>query len=225
MPEKYSVKKELQREWYILLILLLVFLIGWVVYPSLPEKITNHWNIKGEPDGYGSRFSGAFSLPLVTLAVYLVFLITPAIDPRQKNYPQFIKTYRLIKLGFVLFMVGLHLLTLAYNLGYKIDIGRCVNLFLGVLFTLLGWGLPRIRHNYFVGIRTPWTLASSHAWTKTHQLGGKLFFWSGLVVIFGTLLPDQPRFWLMMGLLLGSTLVATVASYFYFRRAEDVEKE
>ncbi|NLY91293.1 MAG: SdpI family protein [Firmicutes bacterium] len=225
MPEQYSVKKELRSEWYLLLILLLVFLISWVVYPSLPEKIATHWNVEGEVDGYSNRFTGVFFIPLLTLAFYLLFIFMPLIDPRRKNYPEFIKTYRLVKLAFVLFMTGLHLLTLAFNLGYDIDISRCVILLLGILFTLLGRGLPRIRHNYFIGIRTPWTLASPSVWTQTHQLGGKLFFWSGLAIIFGTLLPDRPRFWLMMVLVLGCTLVATVASYIYFRREENGEKE
>ena len=224
MPAEYSVKKELRSEWYILLFFLLVFLIGCAVYPALPEKVATHWNLDGEPDGYGSRFTGVFFLPLMTLGLYLLFLFLPLIDPRRKNYPEFIKTFRLIKLAVVLLMLGLHLLTLAFNLGYPVEISRCVNLLPGILFTLLGWGFPRIRHNYFVGIRTPWTLASPQVWTQTHRLGGKLFFWSGLVIIFGTLLPDRPRFWLMMGLILGSTLVTTVASYLYFRRAERGEK-
>ncbi|HEY8392393.1 MAG TPA: DUF1648 domain-containing protein [Capillibacterium sp.] len=225
MPEEYSVKKELRAEWYIPLILLLVFLLGWVIYPALPEKIATHWNLNGEVDGYGSRFTGVFFLPLMTFGMYLLFLFLPLIDPRRKNYPEFIKTYRLVKLGFVVFMTGLHLLTLAFNLGYPINIGRCVNFFLGLLFTLLGWGLPRIRHNYFLGIRTPWTLASPSVWTRTHRLGGKLYFWSGQAIIFGTLLPDRPRFWLMMGFSVGSTLVVTVASYLYFRRTENDAKE
>jgi uncharacterized membrane protein len=188
-----------------------------VVYPSLPEETAIHWNLEGQPDDFGSRFTGAFAIPLLVSGLYLFFLFLPLIDPRRRNYPKFIKTYRLIKLGFVLFMVSLHLLTLVFNLGYKINLGRYVNLFTGILFTLLGWGLPRIRHNYFVGIRTPWTLASPKVWAQTHQLGGKLFFWSGLSMVFGTLLPDRPRFWLMMAVLLGSTLVAGVASYLYFR--------
>ena len=225
MLKKYHVTTELRHEWYIFLILLVVFLIGIFVYPHLPEKTAIHWNLEGKPDGYGSRFTGAFTIPLVTLGLYLLFLFLPLLDPRRDNYPQFARTYRLIKLAFVLFMLGLHLLTLAFNLGYKVEISRFVTLGLGLLFTILGKGLPQIAPNYFVGIKTPWTLSSPHVWAQTHHLGGKLFFWSGLLVISSTILPDRPRFWIMMVLLIGSTLAATVYSYLSYRREQQTKAE
>src|SRR5690606_35814971 len=111
-----------------------VFLLGVMVYPTLPEQVAIHWNLEGEPDDYGSRFYGVFGLPLLTLGIYLLLLFVPVIDPRRRNYPQFAKVYRWIKLGFVLFMLGLHLATLAYNLGYKIALDRLVFPAVGLLF-------------------------------------------------------------------------------------------
>ncbi len=221
MGDKYSLQTELQREWYIFLSILVVFLISLAVYPALPEQIATHWNIEGEPDGYGSRFVGAFALTLVTLGLYLFFLVLPLIDPRRENYARFTTTYRYLKLGFVLFLLALHLLTLVFNLGYAIRIGRIVVVGVGLLFTLLGRGLPEIKPNYFVGIRTPWTLASSKVWTKTHRFGGKLFFWSGLLVISSALLPDRPGFWVMMILIVACTLATTIYSYFCFQQEKN----
>lgn len=225
MTEKYSIKTELKHEWYIFFIIAAVFLVGVAVYPALPEQVAIHWNLEGEPDGYGSRFFGAFGLPVITLGLYLLFLFLPILDPRRQNYPQFTKVYRWIKLAFVLFMLGLHLATLVFNLGYKVDIGRSVTLGLGLLFALLGRGLPRITPNYFVGIRTPWTLASAQVWTKTHRFGGKLFFWSGILLIGSLVLPDRTRFWLLMALVVSSVLASAVYSYLCFRQTKNGKEE
>ncbi|HHW11854.1 MAG TPA: SdpI family protein [Firmicutes bacterium] len=225
MSEKYTFKTELRHEWYIFLIIAAVLILGVVVYPALPEQIVVHWNVAGEPDGYGSRFFGVFGLPLITLGLYLLLLFLPVIDPRRRNYAQFATVYRWIKLGVVLFMLGLHLVTLAFNLGYRIDIGNFVTLAIGFLFALLGRGLPQIKPNYFVGIRTPWTLANAEVWTKTHRFGGKLFFWSGVALVIGTVLPDRIRFWLMMALIMGSSLGTAVYSYFCFRQENNANEE
>ncbi|NLM38295.1 MAG: SdpI family protein [Firmicutes bacterium] len=225
MSEQYTLRSELKQEWYIFLIIAAVFLLGVIVYPALPEQIAVHWNIAGEPDGYGSRFFGAFGLPLFSLGLYLLLLFLPVIDPRRRNYAQFTRVYRWIKLGFVLFMLGLHLVTLAFNLGYRIDVGIFVSLGVGLLFALLGRGMPQIEPNYFVGIRTPWTLASARVWTKTHRLGGQLFFWSGVALVIGTVLPARIRFWLLMVLAVGCALATMVYSYLCFRQEKNASEE
>lgn len=220
MSDKYTLKTELKHEWYIFLMIAAVFLLGVMVYPTLPEQVAIHWNLEGEPDDYGSRFYGVFGLPLLTLGIYLLLLFVPVIDPRRRNYPQFAKVYRWIKLGFVLFMLGLHLATLAYNLGYKIALDRLVFPAVGLLFVLLGRGMPRIAPNYFVGIRTPWTLANTEVWSKTHRFGGKLFFWSGILLIGSTVLTSRVRFWLLLVLTIGTALATAVYSYLCFRQTE-----
>ena len=225
MSEKYTLKNALKHEWYIFLIIAVVILIGVGIYPNLPEQMAIHWNIEGEPDDYGSRFFGAFGLPLTTLGSYLLLLFVPVIDPRRQNYPRFTKVYRWIKLGFVLFMLGVHLVTLAFNLGYKLDIGRLVTLGLGLLFALLGRGLPQIKPNFFVGIRTPWTLSNPEVWAKTHRFGGKLFFWSGIALIGTTVLSNRTRFWLLMFLVFGTALATTVYSYLCFRQENNAKEE
>lgn len=225
MPEKYTLKTELKHEWYIFLIIMFVLLLGVVVYPALPEQIAIHWDVEGQPDGYGSRFFGVFGLPLITLGVYLLLLFTPILDPRRQNYPKFATIYRWFKLGLVLFMLALHLATLAFNLGYPIAITRFVTFAIGLLFALLGRGLPRIAPNFFVGIRTPWTLASAEVWTRTHRFGGKLFFWSGIALIGSTFLPDRTRFWLLMVLVFGLVLATAVYSYLCFRQEKKAKEE
>lgn len=219
--KKYEIKTELKRDWFLLLIMFVIVILSVLVYPYLPERMATHWNLEGEVDGYSSRLIGTILLPLTAPALYLLMVVMPVFDPRRENYPKFIKGYRLFRLWFVLFLAGLHLLSLGFNLGFSTNIGQAVTLGVGIFFALIGNFFPQIRHNYFFGIKTPWTLASEQVWRKTHRLGGKLFFGSGLLLMFSIFLPDKPRFWLLMFLLLGSSLVTIVYSYAIFRKEKD----
>ncbi|NLW56512.1 MAG: SdpI family protein [Firmicutes bacterium] len=217
MP-KYRIKTELKKDWYLLVLIAAVLIFGLLIAPALPEYMATHWNIHGEADGYSPRLSGILMLPLFALGIYLMMLVLPVIDPRRENYPNFIKVYRVFRIALVLFMLGLQLLSLGYNLGFPIQIDRIVILGLGLLFTIMGKFFPQIKHNYFVGIRTPWTLASEEVWVKTHQLGGKLFMGSGLIIILSFFLPARLRFWLTMVSLIGGSLITVVYSYLIYRR-------
>jgi len=219
--KKYKIKSEFKHDWFLFLVILAVILLSVLAYPRLPEKMATHWNLEGKVDGYSPRLFGAFLLPLMTLAIYLMMVIAPVFDPRRENYPKFIKGYRLFRLVLVLFLTGLHLLILGFNLGYPLDIGRAVTLGVGILFALIGNFFPQIRHNYFFGIKTPWTLASEQVWRKTHRLGGKLFLGSGLLLMLSVFLADKPRFLLLMALVLGSSLVTMVYSYVIYKKEKE----
>jgi len=217
---KYEIKTELKKDWYVLLVIIGAIILSLLVYTYLPKKMATHWNSVGEVDGYSSRLVGAFLLPAIGLVIYLLILFSPVVDPRRDNYTKFIKGYRLFRLGIILFLMGVHLLSLGFNLGYPIDIGRAVTLGGGIFFALIGNYFPQIRHNYFFGIKTPWTLASEQVWRKTHRLGGKLFLGSGLLLMLSIFLPDKPRSWMLMILLLGSSLVTMVYSYLIYKKEQ-----
>lgn len=216
----YDIKKEFKKDWYVLIIIAALFIVGILTYPFLPDQIASHWNLKGEVDDYMGKFMGTFLLPFLCLFIYGMMLATPLIDPRKENYGKFKKGYRFIRIGMILFFAGLYLVTIAFNLGYKIDVGKMVTLGLGVLFIIMGNYLPQVRHNYFMGIKVPWTLASEKIWRKTHRLAGKLYLFSGIIILFSVFLGDVVRFWLLMILLIGSSLAATVYSYIIYQREE-----
>ena len=117
MPQ-YRIKTELKQDWYLLLLITVVLICGLLLAPSLPEYMATHWNIDGEADGYSPRLTGILRLPLLALGIYLMLLVLPVIDPRRENYPNFIKVYRVFRIALVLFMLGLQLLSLGYNLGF-----------------------------------------------------------------------------------------------------------
>ena len=216
---QYRLNENLRKDWFLLLILLGLLVAAVIVYPQLPERVPIHWNIKGEIDGYGSRFTGAFAIPLLTTGIYIGMLLLPLVDPRRANYARFSTAYRAVRAGLVFFMTLLYGVTTAVALGHGINVSRVVIIALGVLFIVIGSFLPRVHANYFVGIRTPWTLASEETWHKTHRLGGPTFVVAGLVSILASFLAAPLNFWLVIGTLLGAALIPTIYSaIIYFQQ-------
>ena len=222
MPENkgYNFKEELKKDWYLLLLITVMFIVSIVVYSDLPSKMPIHWNLQGQVDSYGNRFWGAFMMPLINIGVLLLMLVTPLIDPKKENYNKFGASYRVIRAILILFFAVLHFVILGFALGYNFDIGRIIVLVLGVLFLLLGNYLPRVRHNYFLGIKSPWTLANEKVWRKTQRLAGKLFVVSGIIMMLSIFFSDQLRFVLLIVCILGSTLASTIYSYFIYKEEE-----
>ncbi|HYU32172.1 MAG TPA: SdpI family protein [Thermoanaerobaculia bacterium] len=210
--------KLLDRRWLPLAFIAGAYAFSLAVYARLPERIPSHWNAAGQVDGWSSRALGAFLMPTVALGIWLLFLVLPRIDPRRANYARFGSTYSLVVAAVILFQVAIHVLVLGAALGWPIAIDTVMIVGIGLLFLLLGNVLPRVRPNWFIGIRTPWTLSSDRAWEKTHRVGGYLFSAAGLVVIAAAALPAAWRVWVIMAALATSTLGTVVYSYFAWRQ-------
>src|SRR5262245_51970745 len=170
------------------LVLLAMFALAAWTWEKAPERIPVHWNASGEVDRYAGRLEGLLPLPAVALAVYLLMLFLPRIDPGRANYASFAGTYNVIRftvLGFLAAMYGwTHLVLRGLAAAEATVIGP---LLVGFLCVVLGGVMGKVRPNGFVGIRTPWTLSSKQSWVRTHRLAGWLFVLSGLAV-WGTLL-------------------------------------
>ncbi|WP_083774340.1 SdpI family protein [Ammonifex degensii] len=110
-------------------------------------------------------------------------LVTPLIDPRRRNYARFAGAYRLLRWSFVLFMAGVYSVWMAAALGYPVDIGLAVKMGISLLFLAIGNVMGQVRHNYFVGIKTPWTLASEEVWQRTHRLAAKVWVLGSLACL------------------------------------------
>jgi len=158
-------------------------------YPQLPDQVVTHWNIHGEPDGYSSRLVGAFVMPLAMLALAGLAHVLPKIDPKRANYAKFLDTYWLLINGILIFMGLVHLAVLGDAIGAPIPMRRVMPLALGFLFIVLGNYLGRVQPNWFLGIRTPWTLSSDTVWRKTHRLGAWLFVIAGVLFMVSAFLP------------------------------------
>lgn len=208
--------------WSYFLIALSV-LIGVFAYPYLPDQMPMHWNIHGEVDGYWDKQYAAFFPPLLMIVLMALFIFMPRIDPKKENYKKFSGSYTIFITIMNVFFLLLQSMTISYGLGVNIDISLVVNLGIGLLFIVLGNYLPRIKHNYFIGVRTPWTLANEKTWRKTHQLSGKLFVMAGILLVAISFLPGIYKFTGMLVVVLSTVLIATIASYVFFNRYKNVD--
>lgn len=192
---------------------------GALLWNQLPDPMASHWNENDQVDGYMSRFWGVFMMPLVLLGMFLIFLVIPQIDPLKANIAQFRETFNLFIMFMVGFMVFVHALTLRWNLGYTdVGIGQAMLPAMGLLFIVIGSLLRKAKRNFFIGIRTPWTLSSDTVWEKTHQLGAILFMASGGFAVIGGFIGGMVAFWMLMVPLLGSTIFLLVYSYVLYQK-------
>jgi len=173
----------LKQDWMILILIFLGFALGAYFYPSLPDKVPTHWNASGEVDGYGSKLFGAFGLPAISLATYLLYIALPYIDPKRKNYTDFESTFQFLKYLLILFFLGIELMTLLIASGVMVNKPIFIQIMVSLLFILIGNVMGRFKHNYFVGIKTPWTLANEEVWRKTHRMAAPLWVLGGVVNI------------------------------------------
>lgn len=215
---RQGLSNTLLNDWPLILIILCNFLAGAALYSHMPEQMPGHWNFKGEVDRYTSRFGGAFGPPLVTAGIYAMMVVLPFIDPRRENYRKFAGAYRIMKFVLVVFMTLIYFITLLSVFGYQVPVDRATMAGVSLLFIVLGNYMGQIRHNYFVGIKTPWTLADEQVWQKTHRLGGRLWVAAGLLSLAASLAGGIIG-WAVMGVSLGTaTVIPIVYSYLEFRR-------
>lgn len=191
---------------------------GAVLWNQLPEQMASHWNANDEVDGYMPKFWGVFLMPMVTLGMFGLFLLLPNIDPLKANIATFRGAFNLFILLITVFMLYIHALTIAWSLGFQnFRMSSAMLPFLGVLFIFIGYMLRQAKRNFFIGIRTPWTLSSDTVWEKTHQLGSILFIASGALAVLGSFFGGMVAFWLLFISLIGSTLFLVVYSYLLYR--------
>jgi uncharacterized membrane protein len=192
---------------------------GLLLWNRLPEQMASHWNISDQVDGYMSKFWGVFMGPLITLGIFGLFLVIPSIDPLKVNIAQFREVFNLFIVLIVAFMLYIYGLTLAWNLGYtSFKMSTSMLPAFGLLFIFIGLMLRQAKRNFFIGIRTPWTLSSDTVWEKTHQLGAILFMISGALAFIGSLFGGVTAFWLFFVPLIGSTIFLFIYSYVLYRR-------
>lgn len=199
------------------LILLLSFIISFYFYPQIPDKMATHWNARGEVNGYMSKLLGTFLIPFILLGLTLVFLTIPKIDPLKENVEKFRKYYDGFIIIFLIFMVSVHLQVVLWNIGIRISPNVIMPVGIGILFFYTGILCENAKRNYFIGIRTPWTLASDRVWDKTHKLGGKLFKIAGIIALVGIFFRDYALFFALVPAILFS-VYTVVYSYLEYRK-------
>lgn len=189
------------------------------VYARLPDRVPMHWGFDGTINGYGGK-GELFLLAALGPGMALLFQILPRLDPKRRSYERFQKYYVAAALVVEAFMAVIVGVMLAEILRPGIlSIGRVISALVGLLFLFLGNLMGKVKPNFFMGIRTPWTLSDPDVWNRTHRLGGGLFFLAGLaVLISAVLLPERAIFWVVLIGALAASLVPVVMSYLWYRK-------
>lgn len=197
-------------------------LLAFFIYPTLPSIVPTHWNAFGEIDGYGPGWLGTFLVPALMAFVLLLFVIIPKIEVFQKNLKAFEKEYWMLCYVVQLFFFVLFALTILPNYGYCFNFAQVFALPLGMLFISIGVLMPSFKRTFFVGIRTPWSLANDDVWKKTHVFGGKAFILAGLASLISSPFPTA-----VLPISIGAILIASIASvvysYIIFRKKKIVK--
>jgi len=193
-------------------------------YPSLPQRIPTHWNIHGQVDGYGDKLWATFLMPLVTTGMLALFAFLPALSPKKFEVDAFRPTYLFIMVVVVALFVYIQAIILLATWqevggGPKwLDVGRALVGGIFVFFALMGNVMGKVRKNFYIGIRVPWTLASDRVWNDTHRLAAWLMVAGGvvglIVVLSGLPLP------LAFGALAISIIVPIAYSFFHYKSLE-----
>jgi uncharacterized membrane protein len=178
-------------------LILLSFIVSIYFYPHVPDPMATHWNSRGEVDGYMPKFWGAFFMPLVITGLAILFLAIPRIDPKKENITKFRKYYDGFIILLILFMLTVHLQVLLWNTGIRISPNAVIPVGIGLLFYYIGVLMENAERNWFIGIRTPWTLSSDRVWRKTNRLGGKLFRIAGIAAVLGTFFQKLVLFFIL----------------------------
>ncbi len=201
-----------------LLFVILAVAFSAAVYGRLPEQMASHWGVEDQVNGYTSRFWGAFLMPIISLGMLALFLLLPNIDPLKTNIAKFREFFNAFIVLFLAFMLYMHFVTISWNLGYKnFKMSAAMLPAMGLLFMYAGLMLRKAKRNWFIGIRTPWTLSSDMVWDETHRIGSILFFVSGVLALIGGFVGGFAAFLLILIPLMGSTIFLVVYSYILYQ--------
>lgn len=182
-----------KTELLIILLLVIPFVYLAFTWHEYPDRVPIHFNHEGKPDNYGPKGFGLLLLPVINIFMYLLLKYLPQIDPRKENYRLFEGRYKSIRLLIHLFMVFIFfLLSVSIRQGFSTPVfPKLVVGGVAVLIMILGNYFSAVRPNFFVGIRTPWTLSNDEVWKRTHRFAGKLWIGASLVLLGIVLLAEK----------------------------------
>lgn len=206
-----------KSEIIILGIILISFVVGIYFYPQMPEKMASHWNVQGQVDGYMARFWGLFLMPIISIGLLVLFILIPKIDPLKANIEKFRKYFDGFIVLMMFFLFYVYILTLLWNIGLRFDMGQLMIPALGILFYYIGVLMENAKRNWFIGIRTPWTLSSEKVWDKTHKIGSKLFKIAGIIAFIGVFFPKYMIFMIIIPVI-SFSIYTLVYSYFEYQK-------
>jgi uncharacterized membrane protein len=208
--------------WLEIILLAAPFVALAIYWNDLPARIPIHWNFRGQIDGWSAKTPGIFFIPFTALGLTVLLSVLPWFDPKlrrtpgdESRMPAVLPIVRIATLGL---LDTIFFVQIATSLGRDVAGSRIIVSSSLLFFVILGNYLGNVRPNYFVGIRTPWTLENPETWRATHRLGGRLMFFGGLVLLLAQFfLPEAVFAWLFVVSILGLLIWSFVYSWHHCR--------
>ena len=210
-------KKELKNKLILTTIIcLLPILIGVVLWDQLPDVMATHFDMSGEPNGWSSKAFTVFGLPVFIAVINVLCTVVTENDPRRHKYPE-----KMMKLVYWICPV-VSWICMAATYGYEFGLSQqkmlgFVYLFVGVIFIVLGNYMPKVKQNYYLGIKLPWTYKSEENWNKTHRMAGKLWVVGGILFIVNFFVKIK---WMELVIMFAMILIPTLYSYLYSKKEQ-----
>jgi len=213
-----SVKLWDRKDTILIVVSAVLFGLASLFYPRLPDQVISKFDLHGNPTRTMVKWAFWLLYGGMSLILPIVIKLARNLDPRKANYALFESTFQLSRWAVVLFIHFIFGFGIAYNLGYQVSMNMVVSVGIGIFWIIMGNVMGRIRFTYYMGIRTPWTLASEEVWRKTHRFGGKCWFVGGLVMIIAAFFPAAYFLVTFIPVLLLSTIIPTIYSYMLYRK-------
>lgn len=201
-----------------IILIIASIVMGVVAYPHLPAEIPMQWGLDGGVNSYGSKLIALSTMSGILVMMYGFLIFLPMVDPKKENYKRFTKTYYIIIYSIMGFMLAFQALSIFASLHDNFDVSIVVPALAGFLFIIIGNYMQRAKQNFFLGIRTPWTLTNEEVWRKTHRLGSKLFVVAGICLMISGFLPSTFRGPIMLAVIVMTVFISYIASYIFFRK-------
>lgn len=219
-------KKPTQHILLALILLAIPFGYAAYLYPSLPDSIPTHFNIKGEADAYGGKnsiFLGPGIMSVVGLFVFFILSNIKSLDPKRYK-EQDDSMYKKFALFTVAFLSLISCIIIFSSSNQSVDIGKLLLPALGLSFAGFGWYMPKIHQNYFAGFKLPWTLENEDNWNETHKLAGKIWIYGGLIQAIAALfLPNEAGFIVFFSITVIMVVVPSIFSYRMFKNGNQLK--
>ena len=206
----------------LIIIVLACFITGTIVYPNLPAVLISHWDAAGRANGTMGKFWGVFLLPLMMLVFVGLWALLPRIDPIARGFKGFRYVYDFFWFLIISFLAYVYALSLGINLGWRVNMSTAIIPALAILMFCLGALMPYLKRNWFVGIRTPWTISSDTVWNKTHKLGSRLFEIAGILILAGAFTSPRISLWFILVPIIAAAFISIVYSYIFFKREKNL---
>ena len=189
-----------------------------IVYPHLPERVPSHWNWQGQVDDYSAKWTLFVTMPGIMVGLLFLFAALPWLSPANFQVDTFRPTYLYIMLVILGLMAYIQAMVVWAGLNSRLKADKALMGGICLMFCLLGNVLGKVRRNFYIGIRTPWTIADERVWYATHRFGAKSFVVGGLLAFVLAL--GDTSFWIPFATIMVAALSPVVYSLFYYKRLE-----